>query len=194
MKELDVTKMTPRERAVSQPRVEKPLLELQEGWCSACRAIRIEDCFLKDWCGTCPAFAEGSIHASRLTCGFCKILEEAVASGSDALYVKIKCPGLKDVAPATREFTVSLHALYDYDPSRRARFQLMSNEGIPWPQDSDSIRFDLIAKQIQVCHKEHRVCRNDDKIPVKDLRLIDCVDRTIVHAPAEAQYIALSYV
>jgi hypothetical protein len=57
------------------------------------------------------------------------------------------------------------------------------------------VDLELIKKWICTCNDEHREgCKPDSTDHIERLKVIDCVERAIVSAPANCEFVALSYV
>lgn len=69
-----------------------------------------------------------------------------------------------------------------------------------WPQFlrpqpiSSGVNFDSVHRMIRICEHQHPECQDNTTGQIDGLRLIDCVAETVVKAPPNATYVALSYV
>ncbi|KAF2115799.1 heterokaryon incompatibility protein-domain-containing protein [Lophiotrema nucula] len=114
----------------------------------------------------------------------------------------------------------NIHLMPDVSRNRKYRFQRRllrgtaesGNSDILWiltdrkPDDkevlaeyaqsqSECVDFDMIKSWASTCDDEHdENCKPTSTASIKQLKVIDCVERVIVAAPTDCEYVALSYV
>ena len=63
-----------------------------------------------------------------------------------------------------------------------------------FPEVSNRVNFDIIRPYVEACKASHKSCEPETSPRLLDLRVIDCVDNTVVVAPIGCTFVALSYV
>jgi hypothetical protein len=175
--------------------------EYQEGLCKPCRAVR--------W----SALARMSLHQDHLVyklrgsplklqesdCKLCKFLG-TIGSGRVS-------------SDDPRDEEAYLDLTLNRSHSTHANFMTMSFNGEPddktlitihstkdnkkWHPpliDPEAIDYGMLREIAAQCHLEHRDCRPSSVPQLKGFKVIDCHLREVITAPADCQYVALSYV
>jgi hypothetical protein len=63
-----------------------------------------------------------------------------------------------------------------------------------WSSKQTHIDFEPIKRWVHNCEVSHNECRPVTQREIRDLRLIDCMNRVVCTAPTGSQFVALSYV
>jgi len=59
---------------------------------------------------------------------------------------------------------------------------------------SKRVDFAIVKQFVEACKASHKSCEPETSLQLLDLRVIDCVDNTVVVAPLGCSFVALSYV
>ena len=63
-----------------------------------------------------------------------------------------------------------------------------------FPEVPKRVDFNIIRPHVEACKASHKSCEPETSLQLLDLRVIDCVDNTVVVAPIGCSFVALSYV
>ena len=61
-------------------------------------------------------------------------------------------------------------------------------------EESKRVYFAIVKQSAEACKASHNSCEPETSLQLLDLRVIDCVDNTVVVAPIGCSFVALSYV